>query len=179
MFRGDRDVPAGSCSSPQTIRPDRDPLTAFRAPLSHQCGRPTVVPTRCSLATTHGSATWPDALRPVHRHNEGALELPIGWRSSTIAVALRHMQQRAASWNECSLRVNSTVRPDPVSFRVDEGQGLRSCCSSEGAMTLTRRRQSRAAVASGRPRMGPIWKLVDHPSTSSRAEGTRFRSTGR
>src|SRR4030081_742998 len=39
------------------------------------------------LATTHGSATWPDALRPVHRHNEGALELPIGWRSSTIAVA--------------------------------------------------------------------------------------------
>ena len=40
MSRGDRDVPAGSCSSPQTIRPDRDPLTAFRAPLSHQCGRP-------------------------------------------------------------------------------------------------------------------------------------------
>ena len=36
MFRGDRDVPAGSCSSPQTIRPDRDPLTAFRAPLSHE-----------------------------------------------------------------------------------------------------------------------------------------------
>ena len=28
MFRGDRDVPAGSCSSPQTIRPDRDPLWA-------------------------------------------------------------------------------------------------------------------------------------------------------
>jgi hypothetical protein len=28
-------------------------------------------------------------LRPVHRHNEGARELPIGWRSSTIAVALR------------------------------------------------------------------------------------------
>jgi hypothetical protein len=25
----------------------------------------------------------------VHRHNEGARELPIGWRSSTIAVALR------------------------------------------------------------------------------------------
>jgi hypothetical protein len=41
------------------------------------------------LATTHGSATWPDALRPVHRHNEGARELPIGWRSSTGAVALR------------------------------------------------------------------------------------------
>jgi len=46
------------------------------------------------LATTHGSATWPDALRPVHRHNEGARELPIGWRSSTIAVASRHGQQR-------------------------------------------------------------------------------------
>ena len=30
MFRGDRDVPAGSCSSPQTIRPYRDPLTADR-----------------------------------------------------------------------------------------------------------------------------------------------------
>ena len=46
------------------------------------------------LATIHGSATWPDALRPVHRHNEGALELPIGWRSSTIAVALRQKEQR-------------------------------------------------------------------------------------
>jgi hypothetical protein len=34
-----RDVPGGSCSSPQTIRPDREPLTAFRAPLSDECGR--------------------------------------------------------------------------------------------------------------------------------------------
>ena len=42
------------------------------------------------LATTHRSATWPDALRPVHRHNAGARELPIGSRSRTIAVALRH-----------------------------------------------------------------------------------------
>ena len=33
-------------------------------------------------------------LRPVHSHNEGALELPIGWRSSTIAVALRQKEQR-------------------------------------------------------------------------------------
>jgi integrase len=30
VFRGDRDVPAGSCASPQTIRPDRDPLTTGR-----------------------------------------------------------------------------------------------------------------------------------------------------
>ena len=45
------------------------------------------------MATIHGSATWPDALRPVHRHNEGALELPIGWRSSTIAVALRQKEK--------------------------------------------------------------------------------------
>jgi hypothetical protein len=36
-------------------------------------------------------------LRPVHRHNEGARELPIGWRSSTIAVALRHTERRSRS----------------------------------------------------------------------------------
>src|SRR4051794_26696188 len=45
------------------------------------------------LATTHGSATWPDALRPVQRHDEGARELPIGWRPSTIAVASRQKQR--------------------------------------------------------------------------------------
>ena len=49
------------------------------------------------LATTHGSATWPDALRLVHRHNEGARELPIGWRSSTIAVALRPRSSSAGA----------------------------------------------------------------------------------
>jgi hypothetical protein len=31
----------------------------------------------------------------VHRHNEGARELPIGWRSSTIAVALRQIRRPA------------------------------------------------------------------------------------
>ena len=60
------------------------------------------------LATTYGSATWLDALRPVHRHNEGARELPIGWRSSTIAVALRQKGQQdlrleAAASNEVRL----------------------------------------------------------------------------
>src|SRR3954462_12830498 len=58
------------------------------------------------LATTHGSATWPDALRPVHRHNEGAHELPIGWRSSAIAVALR---RRAA----VGRRRSNTAEPEP------------------------------------------------------------------
>jgi hypothetical protein len=33
----------------------------------------------------------------VHRHNEGARELPIGWRSSTIAVALRHKEKASFS----------------------------------------------------------------------------------
>lgn len=44
------------------------------------------MPTTCSLGDDHGGATWRDALRPIHRHNEGARELPIGWRSSGIAV---------------------------------------------------------------------------------------------
>jgi hypothetical protein len=88
-----RDAARGSCATTG--------LTRRRIRLRHSAPRSLMnagVLRRCRrgapLATTHGSATWPDALRPVHRHNEGARELPIGWRSSTIAVALRHMRQR-------------------------------------------------------------------------------------
>ena len=38
------------------------------------------------LETANGSATWPDLLRPVHSHDVGACELPIGESSSTVAV---------------------------------------------------------------------------------------------
>ena len=66
------------------------------------------------LATTHGSATWLDALRPVQRHNEGARELPIGWRSSTIAVALRqkeHSSGRAPTSRGGALQPPIATRP--------------------------------------------------------------------
>jgi hypothetical protein len=62
------------------------------------------------LATTHASATWPDALRPVHRHNEGARELPIGWRSNTIAVALRQAQHRESERPALALWTNTSSR---------------------------------------------------------------------
>jgi hypothetical protein len=42
--------------------------------------------------TTSGSATWPDPLRPVHRHDVGVCELPIGGSSSTVAVVMRQMR---------------------------------------------------------------------------------------
>jgi hypothetical protein len=76
------------------------------------------------LATTHGSATWPDALRPVHRHNEGARELPIGWRSSTIAVALRQEEQHGAPWavRSCQARLSHKSR---------EAAGLREATRNE------------------------------------------------
>jgi hypothetical protein len=45
-------------------------------------------------------------LRPVHRHNEGARELPIGWRSSAIAVALRQIQHYR---QQAKAAVSSTV----------------------------------------------------------------------
>ena len=71
------------------------------------------------LATTHGSATWPDALRPVHRYNEGARELPIGWRSSAIAVALRHARYSSRIRSDrCSVS-QAIARRAALAFRVD------------------------------------------------------------
>jgi hypothetical protein len=82
------------------------------------------------LATTHGSATWPDALRPVHRHNEGALELPIGWRSSTIAVALRQKEQRRRQ----QTRARRLPLPDSFSHAL---VGRSGGCSRRLAATLS------------------------------------------
>src|ERR1700681_1758207 len=79
------------------------------------------------LATTHGSATWPDALRPVHRHNEGALELPIGWRSSTIAVALRQKQQlrlRQARLGGCPFRTQAATPSASDDTRANTNAGV-------------------------------------------------------
>jgi hypothetical protein len=76
------------------------------------------------LATTHGSATWPDALRPVRRHYEGALELPIGWRSSPIAVALRQTQQRLLASQDDRFGLISTLSRDPRSHEGKTERGL-------------------------------------------------------
>ena len=44
--------------------------------------------------TTNRSATWSDPLRPVHRQDVGACELPMGGSSNTVAVAMRQGEQR-------------------------------------------------------------------------------------
>jgi hypothetical protein len=56
-------------------------------------GRPTAAPLR-PQGTTNGSATWRDALHPMHRHEVGARELPIGGSSTTVAVPTRQTDQR-------------------------------------------------------------------------------------
>ena len=47
-------------------------------------------------STTNQTATWPGPLRPVHRHDAGACELPIGWSLSTVAGAMRHREHSRA-----------------------------------------------------------------------------------
>ena len=38
---------------------------------------------------THGSATVPDPLHPLHRHDVGACELPLPRELETVAFAMR------------------------------------------------------------------------------------------
>ena len=124
MFRGDRDVPAGSVlHRRRSVRigirlRHSAPRSLMNAGVLRRCRR------GARLATTHGSATWPDALRPVHRHNEGARELPIGWRSSTIAVALRQTQQRPLASQDDRFGLISTPSRDPRSHEGKTERGL-------------------------------------------------------
>ena len=43
---------------------------------------------------THGSATVPDPLHPLHRHDVGACELPLPRELEPVAFAMRQKQQR-------------------------------------------------------------------------------------
>ena len=43
---------------------------------------------------THGSATVPDPLHPLHRHDVGACELAIPRELEPVAFAMRQEQQR-------------------------------------------------------------------------------------
>jgi hypothetical protein len=81
-----------------------------------------------SLRTTNGSATWPHPLRPVHRHDVGAWELPIGGSSSTVAVATR---QKEHSWRVVSrawrtLSSRSVSPPPDAAGRPFQGLAMRS-----------------------------------------------------
>jgi hypothetical protein len=68
-------------------------------PLWARSRRLRLVGTGRSLWTTNGSATWPDPLRPVHRHEVGARELPIGGSSTTVAVATRQKEYSSVPEN--------------------------------------------------------------------------------
>ena len=75
-------------------------LGATRLSRPRDCSIPMTGPAsgRAPLTTARDDqrkrAAWPDPLRPVLRHDVGACELPIGGSSSTVAVAMRHMQRR-------------------------------------------------------------------------------------
>jgi hypothetical protein len=45
-------------------------------------------------AMTHGSATVPDALHPLHRHDVGACELPLPRELEPVPFAMRQERQR-------------------------------------------------------------------------------------
>ena len=60
-------------------------------------------------AMTHGSATVPDPLHPLHRDDVGAGELPLPRALEPVAFAMRHMRQRAVTCTECSLRVKARL----------------------------------------------------------------------
>jgi hypothetical protein len=56
--------------------------------------------------------------------------------------------------------------PIPLSSRFGmRSRGRESCPSSEGGRPLLGEAGRARAMRPGRPRMGSIWKLVDHPST--------------
>ena len=113
------------------------------------------------LATTHGSATWPDALRPVHRHNEGARELSIGWRSSTIAVALRQKEQRRRQTKPGSATVHAM--PDTRSRRCSGSDTRASTDAGRARVAAAERARRQKQVASKH------WRLPAARPSRSRA----------
>jgi hypothetical protein len=46
---------------------------------------------------THGSATVPDPLHPLHRHDVCACELPLPRELEFVAFAMRHARQSGGS----------------------------------------------------------------------------------
>jgi hypothetical protein len=59
-----------------------------------RCSRARPHTPELSQGTTNGSATWPDPLHPVHRHDVGVCELTMRGSSSTVAVAMRQKEAR-------------------------------------------------------------------------------------
>ena len=68
--------------------PQADPLTALRACRRTNVGVPSDVGDVLA-AMTHGSATVPDPLHPLHRHDVGACELPLPRELEPVALAMR------------------------------------------------------------------------------------------
>ena len=89
--------------------PQADPLTALRACRRTNVGVPSDVG-EVLAAMTHGSATVPDPLHPLHRHDVGACELPLPRELEPVAFAMR--------------RRGCRISPRPQPFVVAFSNGL-------------------------------------------------------
>jgi hypothetical protein len=81
--------------------PQADPLTALRACRRTNVGVPSDVG-EVLAAMTHGSATVPDPLHPLHTHDVGACELPLPRELEPVAFAMRQRREPAVPSEECS-----------------------------------------------------------------------------
>jgi hypothetical protein len=136
VFRGDRDVPAGSCSSPQTIRPDRDRDAVENYIAKGESLSPGTIP-RASPHTTPAARRdrrWRRSGRGYVRRSQGSPGMPprqrcpprwvvqvplaaCGWAlvyEVTRASKADRQQTRTASISAASLRMLSTQVNTPA-----------------------------------------------------------------
>jgi hypothetical protein len=73
--------------------PQADPLTALRACRRTNVGVPSDVG-EVLAAMTHGSATVPDLLHPLHTQDVGTCELPLPRELEPVAFAMRQPRQQ-------------------------------------------------------------------------------------
>jgi hypothetical protein len=173
---------AGAAPSRRAATDPRCPVVPSKRPLEHppparlQLATPSEHPRsgpRRPLRTTNGSATWPDPLRPVHRHDVGACKLAIGGSSSTVAVATRQSGHSASGVAGCPFRVIPALGLGRIRARsggVRRAQGAAPPISADG-------RSVRAVVRFG-PVAGADRGQGRAGSRSSRARAPRGQEQG-
>lgn len=87
--------------------PQADPLTALRACRRTNVGVPSDVG-EVLAAMTHGSATVPEPLHPLHRHDVGACELPLPRELEPVALVMRHKEQSDLAVDRCSVQADES-----------------------------------------------------------------------
>ena len=93
--------------------------------------------------TTNRSATRPDALHPVHRHDVGCARTPIGWSSGTVAIAMRHERQCAIDRAGCPLSRKARARRRRRLAVAVRREQKRLCPDRDGYAPRARRRSRR------------------------------------